>query len=370
MRAEHSQRAFQTLEQRLLFAVQTIDSTGDIGSFTSLAINPLTHRPSITYYDATHGDLKLAIQNKNGWNLSTVATAGDVGKINSLKFNKAGDPCVAYADPVSGALVFARQTHHRWVISTIDPTGGKQVSLVLDSRGRARVSYTHDDGASGTGLRYAFFDGNHWQQQTVEEGTTQEPIEIESSALALEAKGLPHIAFAHENEDGLGYATSDGTSWMHRAIDTGVGATLGSVPSIAIDAHDRIHIAYGGEPVRGSGTFYTVAPNGSPFSEHAIVPTSDFAGFNDSGSTAIAINPRDGKPRIAYFGGDAEPGLRLATGNRALATSFNSTTIDRRSSDRIGKFPSMAIDDAGIIHVAYYDAARKDLKYYSNGAAR
>ena len=83
MRAEHSERAFQTLEQRLLFAVQTIDSTGDIGSFTSLAINPLTHRPSITYYDATNGDLKLATQNKNGWNLSTVATAGDVGKINS-----------------------------------------------------------------------------------------------------------------------------------------------------------------------------------------------------------------------------------------------------------------------------------------------
>src|SRR4051812_44205027 len=99
MHREPSAPVFQTLEQRVLSAAQVIDSTGDVGSFTSLSINPLTHRPSMTYYDATNGDLKLATQNKSGWSLNTVASAGDVGRINSLKFNKAGEPCVAYQDP-------------------------------------------------------------------------------------------------------------------------------------------------------------------------------------------------------------------------------------------------------------------------------
>jgi len=360
----------QTLEQRVFFAAQTIDAGGDVGQFTSLAINPLTNRPSIAYYDATNGDLKLATQGKSGWSISSVATAGDVGKVNSLKFNRAGEPCVAYEDPAVGALVFARQTHRRWVTTPIDSTGAKQVSLVLDSRGRGRVSYVHDDGGHGSGLRYAFFDGNGWQHQTVEEGTSDVPIAIESSAVALEAKGLPHIAFAHENEDSLGYATTDGSTWTHRAIDTAIDGTIGSVPSIAIDSHDRVHIAYGGEPVRAGGTFYTAAPNdGTTFSQHPVLPTSEFAGSNDSGSTAIAISPRDGKPRIAYFGGDTEPGLRLATGNRTLATTFSSVTIDSHAKDKIGRFPSMAIDDRGAIHIAYYDAAKKDLKYYSSASA-
>jgi hypothetical protein len=367
MRTQPPQAApsFEALEHRVFFAAQTIDSVGDVGQFASLAINPVTQRPAITYYDATKGDLKLATKGAFRWSVATIASAGDVGKVNSLKFNNAGEPCVAYQDPLSGALVFARQSHRRWQTNTIDATGAKHVSLVLDLHGRGRVSYTHDDGAAGTGLRFAAFDGNVWKVQTVEEGTPEAPLSISASALALEAKGLPHIAIGHENEDSLGYAEFDGTAWRHRAIDTGVGDTLGSVPSIAIDAHDRAHIAYGGEPVRAGGTFYTVEPNGSPFSERVILPTSPFTAFNDAGSTSVAIG-RDGKPRIAYFGGDAEPGLRLATGNRGLATSFTVQTLDRRGTDKLGQFPSMAIDDRGVIHVGYYDAARHDLIYFTN----
>src|SRR5207253_4586774 len=79
----------QTLEQRVFFAAQTIDAAGDVGQFASLAINPLTNRPSVAYYDATNGDLKLATLGKSGWSTSSIATAGDVGKVSSLKFNRA-----------------------------------------------------------------------------------------------------------------------------------------------------------------------------------------------------------------------------------------------------------------------------------------
>src|SRR4051812_30310022 len=101
-----SRPQLQTLECRRLLAamIQVIDSTGDVGQYTSIAINPVTQNPAIAYYDVTDGDLKYATFNRGRWVIDTIARTGNVGRSASLKFNSKGEPSIAFADSTHKTL--------------------------------------------------------------------------------------------------------------------------------------------------------------------------------------------------------------------------------------------------------------------------
>ena len=60
------------------WSIQTVDSTGDVGWCTSIAIDSAGY-PHISYCDNTNDDLKYAKWTVTGWDITTVDSAGDVG---------------------------------------------------------------------------------------------------------------------------------------------------------------------------------------------------------------------------------------------------------------------------------------------------
>ncbi|MFQ5978561.1 MAG: hypothetical protein ACE5OZ_10585 [Candidatus Heimdallarchaeota archaeon] len=58
--------------------ITTVDSPGEVGLHTSLALNA-TGYAHITYYDFTNGDLKYTYQNGLGWSTTLVDTTGNIG---------------------------------------------------------------------------------------------------------------------------------------------------------------------------------------------------------------------------------------------------------------------------------------------------
>jgi hypothetical protein len=91
--------------------ITTVDWSGDVGSYTSITI-ATDGMPVISYYDSTNGNLKVAkcgdLSCSSGNILMTVDSSGDVGKYTSITIGTDGLPVISYYDVTNGDLKVAK----------------------------------------------------------------------------------------------------------------------------------------------------------------------------------------------------------------------------------------------------------------------
>ncbi|MGF1505933.1 MAG: hypothetical protein ACFB51_12505 [Anaerolineae bacterium] len=133
--------------------VTTVDSNGDVGLYTSVAVTPYG-TPAISYYDRTGENLKLAVCGTptcSQRSLYVVDGSGDVGRDTSLTLDATGAPVIAYADTTNNALKLATCDSlfcSNPTIRTLDAGSDNRrfMSIVLDEKGSPVISYHDDDG--------------------------------------------------------------------------------------------------------------------------------------------------------------------------------------------------------------------------------
>jgi hypothetical protein len=87
---------------------ETVASTGDVGKYNSLAIDPnAPNARHICYYDVTEGDLEYAYWDGGGWSYETVDSQGDVGSFCSIDLNASGYPAISYYSESTHDLKYA-----------------------------------------------------------------------------------------------------------------------------------------------------------------------------------------------------------------------------------------------------------------------
>jgi len=158
-------------------------------------------RPHIVWFDDQGQDLKYAIRDAGGWTISTVDSAGDVGRYPSLTLDENDKPVVSYFQTLSessGAIKLARWDGSQWNAQRIDQLDDvfpgffgarKNSSVLLDADGNPLIAYSDE-----SVLKLALWNGDGWDIQTVT-NAGDEPLGQQVS-MAMDGQGVLHLTFA------------------------------------------------------------------------------------------------------------------------------------------------------------------------------
>jgi uncharacterized repeat protein (TIGR01451 family) len=338
-----------------IWVTGTVDSAGDVGGDTSLALAPTCpYTPHISYHDATSDNLKLAWQSDATW-LSETVDSGGGGTSLALAPAYPYTPCISYGDWWGRwALLYACRDETTWVINTVAGLRACCPSLALEPINpyMPHISFYIPWGTIQT-LYHACLSGTTWMSGTWMEEWVEPSLSGVgwNSSLALESASpyTPHISYHDNANDDLKYAWKSGTVWISETVDS-VGR-VGTFSSLALDSSGNPRVSYLDQT--NSALKYAWLSGTTWISE-----TVDGVGQMpyDRGRSSLELDQADA-PHISYY--DAIGGnLKLA---RFDGTVWIIQTVD--SGGDVGQYSSLALDAVGCPHISYYDATNGDLKY-------
>ena len=219
-----------------------VDSTYEVGEFLSMELDS-SNNPHISYYDATHRDLRYATWNvgPSTWYTETLDQYGeDIGLYTSLTLDAGNKSHISYYDDTNGALKYMYQTPAGgWSVPmTVDNSSlkvGLYTSVALDSSGNPHISY-YD--AENMVLKYAYWNGGGWTVDTLDSAA---PTGMYTSLAIDKTDDSRHLCYYDAANGNLMYAEWTG-AWNFYVMDD-VG-DVGVTCSIALAPGDKVGISY------------------------------------------------------------------------------------------------------------------------------
>jgi hypothetical protein len=164
----------------------------------SLAITP-DGRPALTYFDNNTQDLRYAELVDGAWVIQTISEAGDVGRFSSLAIDDAGTPHISFFErtgETTGLVRYATRVSGSWVTEPVGEladvlisfTGARRItSLALHLNGAPVIAYSDQ-----AVLSLATRGETGWSSTTV--ATADDFALGQQVDLGIDADGKPHLA--------------------------------------------------------------------------------------------------------------------------------------------------------------------------------
>ncbi len=345
------------------WVIETVDSTGDVGKSTSLALAPTyPYIPHISYHDVTSDNLKYAWLSGATWFSQTVDSGGDTTSL-ALVPTPPHTPCISYCETSSPnfwdwLLNYTCRNGATWITTTLSSgmragLGGLSLALEPTYPFTPHMSYYNPWGTIAT-LHHSYLSGTIWMSGT----WVHEQVEPSGShagtwsSLALDSNNSPRISYYIDSTDGnddLKYAWKNGATWLSDTVDT--GGDVGWYTSLALDSSGNPHISYLDET---NDVLKYAWLSGTTWLSETVdsVGKSVWYGWG----TSLALD-RVNVPYISYYNA-INRDLKIAWLDD---TVWITETVD--SEGDVGPFSSLALDQLGCPHISYYDATNGDLKY-------
>ncbi len=339
-------------------SIVTADSSPNVGSYTSIALDA-GGNPVVSYYDGTERDLKvLHCGNPSCSSGNTIATpdsAGDVGKWTSLALDSAGNPVVSYQDRTQGDLKVLHCGNPTCtvgnIIATPDSAGvvGSYTSIALDASGHPVVSYIDE---TNRALKLL-----HCGDATCTTGNViTSPVTSGNGAwftsLKLDAHGNPVIAFYNVADHWpqlLHCANPDCTGADNRLTVLDPSFDVGTGISLALDGAGNPVASYYDQANGDLKVAHCANPNCLGGTTYASPDTN-----GDVGRETQLLLDAAGNPVISYQ--DFDHGL-LKIVHCSDPACVGSTTIAAPDPTLGGNSNALALDSNGDAVVSYQSRA-------------
>lgn len=322
------------------------DAFNTIGSSVSIVVDS-AGVPHIANGAHRSGIIRYAVKLGDEW-LVEEADVGQTGLSVSIALDSDENPALAYFSFDSGSLTIARLIGRSWTHETVDAMQfDNKTSLRFAGDGTPHVAY----GKFGSpwNIKHAFKSDGSWHPSTVD-STTASGVGI---AMVLDQNDTPHITHwgAPQRGDGPFHRKSsirlnDG-SWTNDLVDDS-GENCNVIHNgIALDATGDTHIVYMSNSCFGASEVKYAVGSGENWDVSVVDSVGRSAGVS-------LVLDRSGSPHIVY-------GTRYIAVGGSSDLRYAHLDADGRWSveavDRVGdagELNSLAIDERGHLHIAYF----------------